>query len=78
MLYLQDDFHKTNNVEYITSHWGDANPIVTVHLRKYEVDDTQTMFSHIFFSKDSRVYHIWLNEDIAGEDAAEAFISVLQ
>ena len=76
--YLQEDFHKTYNVEYITSHWGSGNPLVSVHLRKYEQDETQTMYTHIFYRRDSWVYHLWLNEEIAGESAAGEFMDVLK
>ena len=78
MRYLQEDFHQTYNVEYITSHRGSDNPLVSVHLRKYEQDDTQTMYTHIFYRKDSWVYHLWLNENIAGEEAASQFLEVLK
>ena len=78
LLYLQEEFHQTCNVEYITSRWGSQNPLVSVHLRKYEQDDTQTMYTHIFYRKDSWVYHLWLNEEIAGEEAAGEFMDVLK
>ena len=78
MRYLQEEFHQTNNVEYITSHWGSQNPLVTVHLRKYEQDDTQSMYTHIFYRRDSWVYHLWLKEDIAGEEASGVFLEVLK
>lgn len=76
MQHLQEEFHKTNNVEFITSHWGDDDPIVTVHLRKHEDDGTQRMYYHIFFEEDSRVYHLWVDEDVTGEDNANDFICV--
>ena len=78
LLYLQEEFHKTYNIEYITSHWGKENPLVSVHLRKYEPDDTQHMYTHIFYRKDSWVYHLWLNEDVSGEEAAGEFMEVLK
>lgn len=76
MLYLQEEFHETNNVEFVTSHWGEDNPIVTVHLRKHEEDGTQHMYYHIFFEEDSRVYHLWVDEAVTGEDDANDFICV--
>ena len=76
MQHLQEEFHKTNNIEFITSHWGDEHPVVTVHLRKHEDDGSQKMYYHFFFEKDSRVYHLWVDEDVAGEDDANDFICV--
>jgi len=76
MQHLQEEFHKTNNIEFITSHWGEEHPVVTVHLRKHEDDGSQKMYYHIFFEKESRVYHLWVDEDVAGEDDANDFICV--
>lgn len=78
ILYLQDEFHKTLDVEYILERWNDGVPMVIVHLRKHEDSHSETMFSHIFFLKDDWVYHLWLNEDVAGEEAADAFLKVLE
>lgn len=78
ILYLQDEFHQTKDVEYILERWNDSLPLVIVHLRKHEDSNSETMFSHIFYEKDSRIYHIWLNEDMAGEEAADAFLKVLE
>ena len=78
ILYLQDQFHKTRNVEYILQQWNESTPLITLHLRKYEDEDTQIMFSHIFFLKEDWVYHLWLKEDIAGEEAASQFLEVLK
>ena len=76
MQHLQEEFHKTNNIEFITSHCGEEHPAVTVHLRKHEDDGSQKMYYHIFFEKESRVYHLWVDEDVAGEDDANDFICV--
>ena len=78
MAYLQEQFHKTNNVEFLLQRWNEGNPMVTVHLRKYADNNTQTMYSHIFFQKDGWVYHLWLDESIAGEAAADAFLKALR
>ena len=78
ILYLQDQFHKTRNMEYILQQWNVSTPLITLHLRKYEDEDTQTMFSHIFFLKEDWVYHLWLKEDIAGEEAVSQFLEVLK
>ena len=77
LLYLQKDFHKTNDVEYITSHWTEGDPMVTVHLRKHGEDGSETMYSHIFFQHGSNVYHLWLDENVAGEYVADEFIAAV-
>ena len=77
LLYLQNDFHQTNDVEYITSHWTEGDPMVTVHLRKHSEDGSESMYSHIFFEQDSFVYHLWLDEDVAGEYVADEFIAAV-
>ncbi len=76
MLYLQNEFHKTNNIEFISSHWGDEHPIISINLTKIE-DDTgeKSYFSHVFFEKDSCVYHMWLDLDLIDADLADQFIS---
>lgn len=76
MLYLQNEFHKTNNIEFISSHWGDENPAVSINLTKYDEDtDEKYYFSHIFFGKDSCVYHMWFDIDVIEAEQADKFIS---
>ena len=74
--YLMDDFHRTNNVEWITSSWGTQNKIVVVHLDKYINDNQEESFSHIFFEKDTSVYHIWLELDHIDSDTEDQFMAM--
>lgn len=73
MLYLQNDFHDTNNVEYITSHWGKKHKIVSVNLKKYTDEGQEEMYTHFFFEKDMGVYHIWLYQDVVDADVQKEF-----
>lgn len=78
MNYLQEEFHKTNNVEFF-SFAGDAeNPYVSIHLTKN--DDTyenQWHFHHVFFERDSFVYHAWCDEDVIENEISEEIVSAL-
>ena len=38
MRYLQEEFHQTYNVEYMATHWGNKNKIVSVNLEKQTED----------------------------------------
>ena len=71
MTYLQNEFHKTNNVEFIALHGGEGNPFVTINLTKI-ADDTgeKSHFRHIFFEKDGMVYHLWFDLDVVDEAVA--------
>lgn len=71
--YLLDDFHQTNDVEYLSSHWGKHHKIVIVHLDKPGNDGQEEHFSHIFFEKDSAVYHLWLDLNIVDYDTETQF-----
>ena len=71
--YLLDDFHQTNDVEYLTSHWGKHHKIVIVHLDKPGGNSQEEHFSHIFFEKDSGVYHLWLDLNIVDYDTESQF-----
>ena len=73
MLYLQNDFHNTNNVEYITSHWGEKHKIVSVNLKKHTDDGQEEMYTHLFFEKDLGIYHIWLYQDVVDAGVQEEF-----
>lgn len=68
MTYLQNAFHKTNNVEFIALYGGKDNPSVTINLTKI-ADDTgeKTHFRHIFFEKDGIVYHMWFDLDVVDQ-----------
>ena len=74
--YLLDDFHQTNDVEYLSSHWGKHHKIVIVHLDKPGNDGQEDHFSHIFFEKDSAVYHLWLDLSIVDYDTETQFKAI--
>lgn len=76
MMYLQNAFHKTYDVEYIATHWGDKHKVVAVNLEKHEEAGGETSYYHLFFEKDSGVYHIWLNKDVLGADQEREFLQV--
>ena len=71
--YLMGDFHQTYNVEYLASHWGKKQKIVVVHLDKPSDSGHEEHFSHIFFKKDSEVYHLWLDLNIVDYDTESQF-----
>lgn len=72
MMYLQNDFHMTNDVEYIAFHWGNEHPIVCVSLKKYGEDD----FSHTFFEKASGIYHMWFDMKVMDPEAESQFMTI--
>ncbi len=77
MTYLQNEFHKTNNVEFIAFHWGEENPIVSVSLAKLSDDmEEKSNYSHVFFEKDSGIYHLWLDLSVVDPNLADQFLSV--
>lgn len=76
MLYLQDVFHQTYDVEYITTHWGNKNKIISVNLKKHTDDGQEEQFTHIFFERDQVIYHIWLDADEIDADAAKEFMAI--
>lgn len=61
MRYLQEEFHQTYNVEYMATHWGNKNKIVSVNLEKQTEDGQEQLFTHIFFERYQVVYHMWLD-----------------
>ena len=73
MLYLQDVFHKTYNVEYMASHWGNKNKIVSVNLEKQTEDGQEQPFTHIFFERYQVVYHMWLDAEMVDSETASGF-----
>lgn len=78
MLYLQDEFHKTNNVEFMASRWGDEKPIVIINLTKADDEAEQkASFYHVFFEKESSVYHMWFDLSVIDQEIAEQFISTV-
>ena len=76
MLYLQNDFHMTKDVEYIASHWGSKHRIVSVNLKKHTEDGQEELYSHFFFEKDMGIYHIWLYQDVVDPDAQKRFLAI--
>ena len=75
MLYLQNDFHKTNDIEFIASHWGEKKPIVCVNLTRHEEDTEEKHgFSHTFFEKDSCVYHMWFDGNVMDLELESQFL----
>lgn len=77
LYYLQNSFHQTNNVEFITFHWGDGESVKSVDMRVHHEDGTQNMFSHYFFEWDTWVYHLWLDTDILGDTEPNDFLSAV-
>ena len=75
MLYLQDVFHKTYNVEYMATHWGNKNKIVSVNLEKQTEDGQEQLFTHIFFERYQVIYHMWLDADEIDSDTVKKFIA---
>lgn len=76
MTYLQNEFHKADNVEFIALYGGKENPSVTINLTKI-ADDTgeKTHFRHIFFEKDAVVYHMWFDLDVVDQPAVDEIVA---
>ena len=74
--YLQREFHKTNNVEFIASFEGEENPIVKIKLTKIGEDTNgKSYFDHVFFTKDALVYHMWFDLGVVDQEVADGIIS---
>ena len=73
MRYLQEEFHQTYNVEYMATHWGNKNKIVTVNLEKQMEDGQEQLFTHIFFERDQVVYHMWLDAEMVDSETVSRF-----
>lgn len=73
MRYLQEEFHQTYNVEYMATHWGNKNKIVSVNLEKQMEDGQEQLFTHIFFERYQVVYHMWLNAEMVDSETASGF-----
>lgn len=73
MRYLQEEFHQTYNVEYMATHWGNKNKIVTVNLEKQMEDGQEQLFTHIFFERYQVVYHMWLNAEMVDSETVSRF-----
>ena len=76
ILYLQNDFHMTNDIEYITSNWGNKHKIVEVSLKKHSVDGQEEQYLHYFFENASNIYHCWLDTDEVPLEVAEQFRAI--
>ena len=73
MRYLQEEFHQTYNVEYMATHWGNKNKIVSVNLEKQMEDGQEQLFTHIFFERYQIVYHMWLNAEMVDSETVSRF-----
>ena len=73
MRYLQEEFHQTYNVEYMATHWGNKNKIVSVNLEKQMEDGQEQLFTHIFFERYQVVYHMWLNAEMVDSETVSRF-----
>ena len=76
MTYLQNEFHKTNNVEFIAFYSGSGSPFVSINLTKI-ADDTgeKAHFRHIFFEKDAVVYHMWFDLDVVDQPTVDEIVA---
>ena len=73
MRYLQEEFHQSYNVEYMATHWGNKNKIVSVNLEKQTEDGQEQLFTHIFFERYQVVYHMWLNAEMVDSETVSRF-----
>ena len=73
MRYLQEEFHQSYNVEYMATHWGNKNKIVTVNLEKQMEDGQEQLFTHIFFERYQVVYHMWLDAEMVDSETVSRF-----
>ncbi len=78
MKYLQEEIHKTNNVEFIAFAGGDDDPKVGVTLtRNDDVTGEQQHFYHRFFEKEGYVYHLWFDKDVLNDEMEEEITASL-
>ena len=73
MRYLQEEFHQSYNVEYMATHWGNKNKIVSVNLEKQTEDGQEQLFTHIFFERYQVVYHMWLDAEMVDSETVSRF-----
>lgn len=73
MRYLQEEFHQSYNVEYMATHWGNKNKIVSVNLEKQMEDGQEQLFTHIFFERYQVVYHMWLDAEMVDSETVSGF-----
>lgn len=78
MKYLQEEFHKTNNVEFIAFVGGGENPHIGVTLTRIDdITEEKRHFYHIFFERNACVYHAWFDSDVIGGEIKEQIISLI-
>lgn len=73
MQYLMDSFHDTKNIEYIATHWGDTQKILSVTLKKHTEEGDEELYTHIFFEKEDGIYHLWLDKNIVSDETESQF-----
>ena len=73
MLYLQDEFHGTYDVEYIATHWGNKIKIVSVNLEKHAENGGEEHFVHIFYERYQVIYHMWLDAEAVATETVSRF-----
>ena len=76
MRYLQEAFHRTYDVEYIATHWGNKNKIVSVNLKKHTEDGREELFSHVFYERYQVIYHMWLDAEKLDSDTIGKFQAI--
>ena len=77
MKYLQEEFHKTNNVEFFSFAGEGDTPYVNISLqRPNETGQYKRHFSHLFFFKDDAVYHVWLDTDVIDEEIRQHILDI--
>lgn len=78
MTYLQENFHKTNNVEFAAFVGGEKRPYVCITLTKIDdVTGEKCKYYHVFFEKNRHVCHAWFDEDVIDQEVEKHIISLL-
>lgn len=78
MKYLQNEFHQTNNVEFIAFAGGGEKPHVGVTLTRIDdITEEKRHFYHIFFERNACVYHAWFDTDVIGGEIEKQIISLI-
>lgn len=77
MKYLQEEFHKTNNVEFFSFTGEGKSPYVSITLqRPDETERYKRHFHHLFFLKDDVVYHVWMDTDVIDEEIRQQIVDI--
>ena len=74
--YLRQRFYGSKRMEQVTSLWGDKHPIVDIHLCVQDDENSRHEYYHIFFEKDSGVYHLWLDGGLVDQISETEFIGI--